>query len=183
MKDYEDRYMEVNPYDLISPELKEVLSNIPKDETSHYTILGNKNYKNSEYIQAVENYTKAIEYDENNIEALFYRGLCFIRFEKFKDAITDLTKLLQLKPEFVQAYKFRANARVALNTYSQLKEAIDDYTKVINNDSSDGTLFLLRGYCYLSLGQEDFAFIDWKKAKEFGITKENKENWKKSFFE
>jgi tetratricopeptide (TPR) repeat protein len=183
IEDYENRYMEVNPKDLLSPELKEFLSTIPNDETSRYTILGDQNYENGEYRLAVENYTKALKLDINNLAALFYRGLCFIPLEKFNDSITDLTKLLQLKPEFIQAYQYRANARVALRTYNQLKEAIADYTKVTNHDPSDGSSYFLRGYCYLLLGQEDLAILDWKKAKEHGIVKENEENWKRDYFE
>lgn len=183
VEDYQDRHYEVNRSDLISPELKEMLSSIPKNETSRLTILGDKNYNNGEYIEAVENYSKALMADGNNLEGLFYRGLCYIQLDKFHDSINDLTKLIKLKPEFTQAYHYRAIARIALHSYNQLKLAISDSTEAIERGQKDGTLFFMRGYCNLMLAQDDFAFQDWIKAKIAGVAKENEESWKKDYIE
>jgi tetratricopeptide (TPR) repeat protein len=180
--DYEDRYMEVNPKDLMSPELIKLLSSIPTDETSRYTIQGNEKYAIKDYEGAIVNYTKAIELKGDNIEALYYRGICYISFEKYDNTISDLTKVIELRPEFIEAYFYRANARASLQTFKQLKDAIFDYSIVLEDDDKNGLCYFLRGYCYLQLQKDDLAFSDWKNAKSLGIALETEANWKNDYF-
>jgi tetratricopeptide (TPR) repeat protein len=174
--------MESRYKNLMSSELWEFLSNIPKDETSRYTIMGNKNFDLGEYDTAIENYSSAIELNHSNITAIYYRGHCYNNLEKFENAVSDSTKVIFLKPEFIKAYLYRGNARASIQTYSQLKAAISDYTVVINSDIKDGTVFMLRGYCNLLLKKENFAFQDWRMAKKLGAAKETEENWQRDFF-
>jgi len=179
IEDYENRYMEVNPRDLINPELKEFLSRIPRNESSRLTELAYEKFNKEEYSSAVENYSKALELKNNNLRALFYRALSFMKLEKQESAINDFTKLIELKPDAYEAYFYRANARSAEPTYDRLTKAIVDYTTVINNDGNNGIAYFLRGYCHLMLKIENLAFSDWKKAKLLGVAIENEENWKK----
>jgi len=183
LDDYEDRSMEVNPKDLISTELREFLSTIPKDKISRYYIEAIEYFKIGEYKKAVQIFTEILTLDINNTGALFYRGQCFIKLERFKNSIDDFTELLNLIPEFTEGYFYRANARSSLQTYSQIKDAITDYSHVIDKEPSNGISLFLRGYCYLLLKKESLAFNDWKKSKEFGIAKENEANWKRDFLE
>lgn len=181
LEDYENRFMEVNPIDLVSPRLKELVFGIPKKEISKYILLGKNNYKNEQFEKAIKNFTKVLDYDKNNLSAIFYRGLCYIKLEHFQSAIKDLSNLIQLKPDFVHAHYYRGNARLLIQSYSQIKKAIDDYTLVIESDSSNGLAYYLRGCCYLLLKNENSSFLDWKKAKDLGIAKESEENWKKDY--
>ena len=183
LNDYEDRSFEVNPKDLISDNLREFLSTIPKDKISRYYIKAIEYFKIGEYKKAVQIFTEILTLDINNTGALFYRGQCFIKLERFKNSIDDFTELLNLIPEFTEGYFYRANARSSLQTYSQIKDAITDYSHVIDKEPSNGISLFLRGYCYLLLKKESLAFNDWKKSKEFGIAKENEGNWKRDFLE
>lgn len=181
VEDYEDRSYEVNPKDLISQELRELLSSLPKDESSHYTILGKESYNNLEYGNAIENFTNAIELNRNNIIALFFRGLCFTSMEKYHDAINDFTKIIELQPSSLQAFFYRGNAQLLLETYDQLKSAIKDYTSVIKKNPGDGIAYFLRGYCYLLLKQDDQANMDWREAKKLNVAKQDEEKWKEDY--
>ena len=181
IEDYEDRFMDVNPKDLMSPELIKLLSSIPKDETSLHTIQGNEKYAIKEYKDAIDCYTKALEFKHDNLEALFYRGLCFIKFEKYGDTITDLTKVIELDPQFIDAYFYRGNARAALQTFRQLKNAISDYSIVLQSDDKNGLCYFLRGYCFLLLQNDSLAFSDWKHAKSVGVSQQDEVNWKNDY--
>lgn len=183
IEDYENRYMEINPRDLISPELREFLSTIPKDQSAQLTEYGQEKYNKEDYLSAVEYYSKALELRKNNLRALYYRALSFIKLEKYESSINDFNLLIELKPDAYEAYFYRANARCAEPTYDRLKGAIIDYTIVINNDCNNGIAYFTRGYCYLMLKQENLAFIDWRKAKIMGVAIENEENWKKDFLD
>jgi len=183
LDDYEYRYFEVNPKDLIISFLREFLSKIPKDETSKYTFLGNESYENDDFNSALESYSQALEFNQDNLEALFFRSMCFIKIEKYEDAVSDLTRLIEIKPDFIIAYFYRGTARASIQTYNHLKAAIIDFSTVIKNSDTDGVSYFIRAYCHLLLKQERSAKLDWLKAKCLGVTKENEENWKKDYFD
>ena|SRR5688572_13523403 len=183
IEDYEDRFSEVNPLDTISPSTKNLLSNLPKDETSKFTLIGKDFYDKEDFDNAIENFSKALQFKNNNCNALYYRAMSYWLNNKYKNAFDDFSSLIEFKPTFIQAYFNRANCCVELRTYHHLKIAISDYTLVINNKYSVGESSFLRGVSYLFLKQEEKSFQDWLVAKEYGFAKMSKENWKKDFLE
>lgn len=180
--DYENRSFEVNPKDLLSQEIKSLISNLPNDESSSLTIQGNEYFNKQEFYKAIECFTKAIELKNENIKALFYRGLSFLDIEKYLDAIRDLTKAIELKPTLYKALFYRGQARLLLQTYFQIKLAINDFSTVISHNQDNGASYFLRGLCHLLLRQEENAKLDWKKAKDLGIAKQEEERWKEDYF-
>lgn len=58
----------------------------------------------SKYDEAEETLTKAIKYDKNNYEAYYYRGCAKVNARKYKEAIPDFEKAVELKPDYADAY-------------------------------------------------------------------------------
>ena len=58
----------------------------------------------SKYDEAEETLTKAIKYDKGNYEAYYYRGCTRINAKKYKEAVADLEKAVELKPDYADAY-------------------------------------------------------------------------------
>lgn len=58
----------------------------------------------SKYEEAEETFTKAIKYDKSNYEAFYYRGCAKVNATKYKDAIVDFEKAIELKPDYADAY-------------------------------------------------------------------------------
>ena len=58
----------------------------------------------SKFDEAEEVLTKAIKYDKGNYEAYYYRGCARINAQKYKEAIADLEKAVELKPDYADAY-------------------------------------------------------------------------------
>ena len=56
------------------------------------------------FAEAEEAFDKAIQYDKNNYEAYYLRGCAKINEKKYKDAIADLEKAIELKPDYADAY-------------------------------------------------------------------------------
>lgn len=48
--------------------------------------------------QAVENCTKALEIEKNNVKALFRRAQCYVQQAKLSEAKADLDTALQIEP-------------------------------------------------------------------------------------
>lgn len=58
----------------------------------------------SKFDEAEEALTKAIKYDKHNYEAYYYRGCTRINAKKYKEAIADLEKAVEIKPDYADAY-------------------------------------------------------------------------------
>ena len=83
--------------------------------------LGNEQYKNRNYRQAINYYTKAIACQEDHV---FYsnRSSCYLALHEYKKAIQDGLKAISLKPDFVKAYYKTGKA---YKRTGQLENAID----------------------------------------------------------
>ena len=57
---------------------------------------------------AIDDYTKALSYDPENVGLWHNLALCKISKEDFKGAETDLSKLISLSPQYTKAYLMRA---------------------------------------------------------------------------
>ena len=58
----------------------------------------------SQFDEAEKTLTEAIKYDKGNFEAYYYRGCARINAKKYEDAIADLEKAVELKPDYADAY-------------------------------------------------------------------------------
>ncbi len=72
--------------------------------------------------------------DPNNYMAYYRRGTVYLGMGKFKSASADLSRVLELKPDFDSARMQRANVLVKKGSY---KEAIEDFQKILKHDSSN----------------------------------------------
>ena len=80
---------------------------------------------------AIEDYTKAIEINPNNIEVYWDRGLDRFQLKDYQGVIVDMSKGIELTSDIhIQEHFYfkRAEARELLHEY---QKAIKDYTKVI----------------------------------------------------
>ena len=59
---------------------------------------GNRYSRNGVYQQAVEDYTRAIELDQNFADAFFNRGVSHYELGLYQEAIEDLTRAIDLNP-------------------------------------------------------------------------------------
>ena len=58
----------------------------------------------SKFEEAEETLTKAIQYDKHNFEAYYYRGCAKVNEKRYKDAISDFEKAVEIKPDYADAY-------------------------------------------------------------------------------
>ena len=70
-----------------------------------YTEEGSKQLlRYSQYEEAEATLTKAIKYDKHNFEAYYYRGCAKVNAQKYREAIGDFEKAVELKPDYADAY-------------------------------------------------------------------------------
>ena len=94
---------------------------------------------------------------------LFYEGNSKANLQDHKGAIADYTKVIEIKPDFFEAYYNRGYSRDELQNY---KGAISDYTKAIEINPTDADAYHNRGISKANLQDHKGAIADYDKAIE-----------------
>ena len=93
-----------NPVKIVSKWLENAYRGVEKRESRKYLTRANKLYKREQYDKALREYSKALEIDENNFKAYFWRGRTYIRLQRNDDAIADFKMVVKLKADYTPAY-------------------------------------------------------------------------------
>jgi tetratricopeptide (TPR) repeat protein len=97
-------------------------------------------------------------------------GLSRYYAQDYEAALENYTKAIQLKPDFANAYYFRAKANDKL---LQTKQAIDDLTQAIKIKSDFGEAYFHRGNLYEKINKKELACQDWGQASANGYYEAN----------
>ena len=117
--------------------------------------------KKKKLLRMIEEYTKKIEKDLDNILYFFIRGNTFYKLDKFEEALKDYDKAIELDPNYTFAYNNRGLAFYKLDKF---EEALKDYDKAIELDPSYTFVYNNRGNAFKNLGNYDEALKDYDKA-------------------
>ena len=97
----------------------------------------NELFKQKKYEEAIEEYTKVLEYDQSNKKfnslILANRALCYQKLNKFKEALRDSNQSIKLNPYYARGYIKRGNVYMELKMYDDAKA---DFQKAKELDPS-----------------------------------------------
>jgi tetratricopeptide (TPR) repeat protein/uncharacterized membrane protein YqjE len=131
-----------------------------------YLVYNNRGYayKNKgDYVQAIRDYTKAIELKPDYALAHSNRGNVYFMKHDFGRAIHDYTRAIELQPDFAKAYYNRGVAYQGKGDYNQ---AIRDYTRAVDLKSDYADAYNNRGIAYADQRAYVQAIRDYTKAIE-----------------
>ncbi|MBE6094046.1 MAG: tetratricopeptide repeat protein [Schwartzia succinivorans] len=120
-------------------------------------------FVNRDYIGASLRFLKAIELNPQNAMAYSWLGASYYELGDLGKAIQYCNKAINIDFN-TWAYLVRANAYQDLKNYAQ---AIEDYTKVIENDTEVAIVrdaYINRGFLYDARGEHDWAIMDYTKS-------------------
>lgn len=105
----------------------------PKIRSLVYNHRGMALFTLSEYQKGVEDFNKAVEYNEDNVRAWNNRGLALRILGIFDQSLNDYDRAIEMNPRQFEGYWGRAQTCFEMKLYSQ---ALKDCEKVIelNND-------------------------------------------------
>lgn len=83
--------------------------------------------------------------------------------KKYKTAISEFTRVIQMNPNYSGAYYWRGNA---YHRTGKLQQAVSDYLKAMQVDSSYAGPYMGRGAVYLHKNKIEEALVDFNKAIE-----------------
>jgi tetratricopeptide (TPR) repeat protein len=117
---------------------------------------------NSKYEEAIINFTKAIEIDNEYIEAYRARASARIWINDYEGVVNDYTKIIEFNFEDSDVYESRGRAKSSLKDY---KGAIEDFNKAIELDK-ESKVYSSRGRMKKNLLDFDGALLDYNIAVE-----------------
>jgi len=105
------------------------------------------------------------------VERLLLEAAYHGRREEFDEAVGRATEAIELDEECLPAYALRAGA----HWYSEQRvEAIDDFTRLIEENEDDFHALAGRGQVYAELGEFDLALADLNRAISLGLKRGGK---------
>lgn len=127
-------------------------------------------YEKNDYQNSLDIANQLIAIDDKDADYFYYRGMSYFRLKKYKNAILDLNKAININPKVNEDYYYlRAKAYYEQKEYVESNNDLD-IALSINKKDSDCLLDRATNYMYLSLF--DDALNDIQKAKFLGAKKE-----------
>ena len=122
-----------------------------------------------EHDKAIEDYTKAIALDNEDIMYYNNRAEAYFANKNYKEAVNDYNKVLELDPEYEIDYFKLADAEDEIEEYDN---ALVHYSIYIKDNPNNSDAYNNRGCVYEQLEEYHAAKTDYKMALD--IDKENK---------
>ncbi|GJL79895.1 MAG: hypothetical protein NPINA01_28840 [Nitrospinaceae bacterium] len=126
-----------------------------------YNIRGISYFKNSQYDQAIADYSKAISLKPDYAEAHHNRGLAYEYQQEYDQALSNFDEAINLNPEFSHAYVSRGSL---FETLGRNDQAIAEYDRAIALDPNNVTAYISRGQFYWNIKQYDLALKNFDSA-------------------
>ena len=101
------------------------------------------------------------QHNHSTAEIEFYRGYANANLGKYKEAITNYDKAIELNPQRAEVYN---NRGIAKSTLGEPEEAIEDYDKAIKLNPQLSEAYNNRGSANCDLGNHEDAIEDYDKA-------------------
>jgi tetratricopeptide (TPR) repeat protein len=117
----------------------------------------------SQYEDAIDDYRKAIGYDNHTYQAMNELGYAYRKTGDYEKAVTAYDAALAAKPGFAPAIEYRAEAYLA---QSKFKEVQDAYLALVRTDQDQAAALMRALDAWLATHQQDAtadakAFSDW----------------------
>jgi tetratricopeptide (TPR) repeat protein len=157
-------HYQLNNYDKALSFYQQYASRNPNDVEAYLNI-GNLFGYLGQSDSAIKYYSKVLELDSTNYNALYNRSVEYLIQKKVKLAGSDLELLSKYYPNDINVLIDLAKVRKQEKRYFA---AINELTKAIEIDSTVAEAFFLRGRCFKELGRRFSACLDFIKAGELG---------------
>ena len=118
---------------------------------NNYELRGQINEHLGNNTDALDDFSRAIELQPDNVNHHFWRGKINDILENHADALDDFTRTIELQPENGYNYHWRGTTYFAAEDYSK---ALADLTRAIELEPEDSWNFYWRGLTYYELGNE-----------------------------
>ncbi|XP_039296137.1 dnaJ homolog subfamily C member 3 [Nilaparvata lugens] len=109
---------------------------LSKAEIENHLELGRDLLAKGRLQDALSHYHAAVEGDPNNYLTYFKRGTIYLALGKARLAISDLNRVLELKPDFTAARLQRANTLLKQGQLNEAKQEFENVLKLQDNEEA-----------------------------------------------
>jgi predicted TPR repeat methyltransferase len=134
----------------------EVLAHQPRNAGGRY-LLGLSALMQQRHADALPHFEAALRVDRVNAQLHFMAALCQAALERTEDAITSYRRVLQYRPDFLEA---RANLAYLYECVGRTQEAAEGYRRVLELDPNEWFSLNRLGYCARVLGRPAES-VEW----------------------
>lgn len=135
---------------------------------NNYAQKGFELQKQEKYADAIYNYSKFLETNENNTDVLFLRAMCKSELNDRYGAINDYDRIIELektaKPQVYKMSTVYNNKAYCLVGLKQYEEALPYVTKALEMDKSEAYIWDTRGELYYHIGKYEESIKDMDRA-------------------
>lgn len=143
--------------------------------SEEYLQLAYSYHQKKEYYQAIKNYTKAIELNNQNYQAFFNRALCYSRVDNYNKSIYDFKRVLEIDSTIYETYL--ALAYTYAEKKDHLKSAESFRNAQVREVKMDYSDYYSYGTSYYFAGMNDSAKkyleISYDMDKQNSLAPEN----------
>lgn len=111
--------------------------------------------------RALANFEEAVKNDASRWKAIHNRGVSYALAGKYERSVVDFTRVIELRPDYPNAWFNRAEIRYELRHFEQ---AVADYTKMIELAPDDFGAYTSRGHTYFRMKRFSEALQDYSEA-------------------
>ena len=76
-------------------------------------------FNSNDFSSALKEFSKAAQKDNENINAIFYKGLSEVKLQKNQEALNTFQKVIDLDTSYYQAFVERAKLKIALGDFAE----------------------------------------------------------------
>lgn len=125
-----EAYAELEEYDLAAADYTAAIEK-NSENPALYQGRANVNYQQGAYEEALEDYNQYLSSEEDAV-ALGNRGYCYLQLEQLEEALADLNRCIQLKPEYAWAYYTRGQIYQKQEKYEEAKADYDKANQLVS---------------------------------------------------
>ena len=136
----------------------------PEPDAATYIENGDSLFNEARYIEAVAEYTKAIELNPNLESAYMKRADAYtVHLRRYEKSIEDYTKAIQINPNNDNAYSYRALNYLSIENYDL---AIKDGEKALQINPNNAVGYYIIGKGHYGRGEYQKAIDKYNKSLE-----------------
>ena len=115
-----------------------------------------------EYSEAISCFTSALKANRGNLEAKFYRGICFLDSGSTRKAIQEFSEIIEVQPDFKRTVYVVLS--IAFRRVNDIVGALRTLSRAILKYPRYAESYLARGQIYIFQKKWDKALVDFKRV-------------------
>jgi tetratricopeptide (TPR) repeat protein len=159
-------YIKLRQYDIAAEIFKKGIAINPGSSSLHYN-LGNTYLRLDRLVEALKSFNDAIRLQPDLVEAYGGTGVALCRLGNFKKAINAFNHVIQSKPNRESMVLAYANRGFAYSGLQQFANAVDDFSKAIELDSTNASAYVGLAIVYYIISKKEKSFEYYQKAIKF----------------